>query len=128
MVLLDTCTLLWLTGDQAKLSDVAREAILANAGGVCVSAISAWEITLKVSAGKLLIPLPPQEWYPAVLQHHGLLEIPVSGAIAIASALLPRIHTDPADRLLIATAIQEQIPLLTPDGHISAYGQVRVVW
>lgn len=83
---------------------------------------------MKSSLGKLRLPSPADQWYAEVLEHHGLEEIPVSGSIAIASARLPRLHTDPADRLLVATAIEEGLALITPDWHISQYDRVRVLW
>jgi len=115
-------------GRPTQLSDAAREAISASAGAIFVSAISAWEVAIKTSSGKLGLPKPPERWYPEALEHHGLEEIPVSGAIAIASASLPRLHNDPADRLLIATALEKGLALITPDRRISQYPNVRTVW
>lgn len=128
MVLLDTCTMLWLVGQPGQLSDPARQAISASAGAVFVSAISAWEIALKHRSDKLGLPMSPEEWYAGAMEHHGLSEIPISGRIAIVSACLPRLHSDPADRLLVATALERGVPLITPDRHISQYPDVRVVW
>ena len=128
MVLLDTCTLLWLAGDPSRLSVAARNLIADNAGAVFVSPISAWEIAIKSGAGKLSLPKPAATWYAEVLQHHGLQEIPISGSIATASATLPRLHNDPADRFLIATALEKGLSLITPDHHIAEYPLVRVVW
>src|SRR4051794_3135270 len=113
-VLLDTCTLLWLVSQPAQLSEPAREAISASAGAIFVSAISAWEIAIKSASGKLGLPKAAGQWYAEVLEHHGLDEIPISGSIAITSASLPRLHNDPADRLLIATAREQGLVLVTP--------------
>lgn len=128
MVLLDTCALIWLVGDPTRFSRSAHLAISNAAGAVFVSAISAWEIATKSSLGKLELPKPADRWYAEVLEHHGLEEIPISGAIAIASTSLPRLHNDPADRLLIATAIEHGLTLVTPDKHISQYTQVQTIW
>ncbi len=127
-ILLDTCTLLWLVSAPAHLSESARRAISAGAGSVFVSAISAWEIGIKSGSGKLLLPQPAPTWFAGVLQHHGLEEVPVNGSTAIASTLLPRLHNDPADRLIIATALEMDLTLVTPDKHIAQYPMARVLW
>jgi len=128
MVLLDTCTLLWLAGDPASLSERARAAITAEAGGLGVSAISAFEIAVKHRRGKLELPLPPDAWYAEAVSSFGLREIPVDGRCALTAAALPPIHNDPCDRFIIATAAIHGLPILTPDKTIARYDAVRTVW
>jgi PIN domain nuclease of toxin-antitoxin system len=127
-MLLDTCTLIWLSGNRKELSLVARQLIAANAGSLYISAISAWEIAVKSSTGKLVLPTPVDDWYHDVLIHHGIEEIPVTGKHGIASAELPRLHSDPADRIIIATALAEGLTLLTPDPTIRQYPNVKLAW
>lgn len=127
MILLDTCTLLWLVGDQDKLSAAAIRAIRNNAGKIFVSAITAFEIGVKWKKGLLRLSLPPSEWFAMALASHGLTEIPVTSGIAIRAILLPDHHNDPADRILIATAIANDMTLLTPDKHIRAY-PAQALW
>ncbi len=127
-MLLDTCTLIWLTSDQDRLSPVAREAIDVNRENLFVCAVSAFELALKHTIGKLDLGLPPLEWYEAVLSHHGLVEIPIDGTCASLAGRLPLIHRDPCDRFLIAAAQVHNLPILTPDPWISRYPDVRVVW
>lgn len=128
MVLLDTCTLLWLAAGSDRLSAPARTRIAGSAGGLFVSAISAFEVGVKSAKGALTLPLPAGEWYEAVLDHHGLAEIPVTGRIAAAATALPRLHADPCDRILVATAIESGLTVLTPDPLVAAYPEVRTEW
>jgi PIN domain nuclease of toxin-antitoxin system len=126
VLLLDTCALIWLAITPGQLSPVARVRI--DEEPLFVSAISAWEIGLKVSIGKLTLPDPPEVWYPAVLAHHGVRELPLTGRLSLAATALPRLHNDPADRFIIATAAHDGLAIVTPDYHIRQYPQATVVW
>jgi PIN domain nuclease of toxin-antitoxin system len=128
MILLDTCALLWLAANQKKLSPKAKQTIAEHAGSLFVSAITAFEIATKHRRGTLALSLPPREWYAATLDFHGIRELPVTGEIAIASAQLPRLHNDPCDRIIIATAAMNGMQVLTPDRLISQYRQGGTVW
>ena len=128
MLLLDTCTLLWVAADQSKLSETARSCIGDHAGQLWVSAISAFEIGTRHRKGHLELPVPPADWYGRALANHGVRECPVTGAIAATSTTLPTIHLDPADRIIIATAQFNDLTIVTPDSHIAAYPNTRVVW
>jgi|SRR6185295_863851 len=131
MILLDTCALLWLAVDQSKLSSIAKRALEANAGTLFVSAISAFEIGTKLRRGALALParsaLGPREWYDEALAFHGLRELAVTGSIALDSTLLPAHHRDPCDRIIVATAREQVLPVVTPDPLIAAY-EVQIVW
>lgn len=128
MVLLDTCTLLWVASTPDKLSPTARQTIRSSAGSIYVSAISSFEIALKHRRGALTLPLPPEEWLAEVVKLHGFTEAPISSRIAARSALLPLHHNDPADRILVATAKELGAPIVTPDALIKAYSGIRVIW
>jgi len=128
VTLLDTCVLLWLAAAPTKLSAAARKRLSQQRGRLFVSAISAFEIGVKHSRGKLELPLPPDEWYAQALEFHGLREIPVNGPIALRSTALPRLHADPCDRMIVATAQLQGMTLLTPDPLIQAYPDIEVVW
>lgn len=127
-LLLDTCALLWLTSDLEALSPKAVEAIKKNPGGLCVSAISAFEIAIKVKKGHIKLPQTPSKWFARALAHHGLTEVPVSAQIAAASVALPSHHSDPCDRIIVATAAHLKSAILTPDKLIREYKSVRVIW
>lgn len=128
MILLDTCTLLWLATDQAALSNVARAEILKSAGSIYVSSISAFEIAIKAKKGKLILPKPPLEWFKLALSLHGLSEIHINADILGRSVSLPEHHHDPVDRILIATAQLNALTLITPDQHIAQYEALRLAW
>ena len=128
MLVLDTCASLWLVSAQKKLSMKAKKAIEQHAGSLYGSAISAFEIAIKSRSGKLLLPIPIAEWFEEALRFHGIYEIPITSAIAISSVQLPPLHNDPCDRLIIATAMQNSMAIITCDRLISQYHQAEVIW
>ena len=128
MTLLDTCVLLWLAADPSALSSSAADLLRTGGGGLFVSAISGFEIGQKAAAGKLTLARPIDHWFPAMLERHGLVEIPINGIVAARATLLPAIHRDPFDRLLIATAQHHRLTLLTPDPTIGRYPNLMTAW
>jgi len=124
-MLLDTCALLWLAEGSKELSVAARRQIEGSAV-VYVSAISAFEIGLKHRAGKLLLPVPPREWFRRIIEHHGLAVLSLDGDVCIAATELPPIHRDPCDRFIIATAKLRRLAVVTADPRFREYG-VEVV-
>ena len=125
-MVLDTCALLWLAEGSPRLSKVARGR-LAEAALVYVSAITAFEIGLKHRSGKLVLPVPPHEWFASVVEHHALATEPLGWDVCAAASQLPPIHKDPCDRFIIATARKLGVPVVTPDPTFKAYG-IEVVW
>lgn len=128
MILLDTCTLLWLAMDRASLSPRAEQALDAPGSIVFVSVVSAFEIGQKHAKGKLELPMPPQDWVERALVSHRLRILPLDLPSATGAAALPLIHNDPFDRLLIATACHHKLTLLTPDPKIHAYPDTQTLW
>ena len=128
MLLLDTCTLLWLTSDQAKLSLAARQALSARAGQLYVSSVSGFEIAQKAAKGKLVLPRPPADWMALALRLHGLKSLALDMESAMAAGALPALHADPFDRLLIASAQAHRLILLTPDPLIRQYPTLTTIW
>lgn len=128
MLLLDTCALIWYTLDCEKLSPVAAAACREIAGkGAFVSAISIWEIGLKIKNGKIDIGTTIEDY---VKRLHGLgsIEIiPVDERIWMANLALAWEHRDPADRTIVATAMLKNLPLVTSDEVISGY-YANVIW
>lgn len=124
-MLLDTCALLWLAQGGGKLSRAALRRIEC-APVVYVSAISAFEISLKQRHGKLVLPASPGDWFRMTLAHHGLHVLPIDLGIALRAAELPLIHRDPCDRFVVATAETMGLPVVTADPYIARYG-VEVV-
>ena len=127
MIILDTCVLLWLAGDQKKLSAVAKKNIEHNAGALFISSISAFEIAVKYRSHKLSLPLPVMQWLTEVTGFHGIKEIDVTSAIAVCAAELPLLHKDPCDRIIIATAQLHDMTIITCDELIAQY-KISAVW
>ena len=116
-LLLDTHILLWWLAESPKISKTAR-ARIADAEIVYVSAASAWEMAIKTAVGKLKAPDDLEEQ----LQRHNLEQLPVSVSHALAVAKLPRHHSDPFDRMLVAQASFESLTLVTADPQLAVYG------
>lgn len=131
MILLDTHALIWWRDDSGKLSKNALAAIDKEAknGTVSISAFSFWEIALLVEHHRLTLPSDLQTWMAAVEAINGMKFIPVDHQIAVASVQLPvGLHKDPADRILVATAMLLNIPIVTADQKMHAYPHVRTIW
>jgi len=120
-MILDTCALLWLASGDKKLSRSARKQIN-EAPAVYVSAISGFEIAIKVAKGKLTLPGPPLQWFESVVEHHGLALRPLELNVCVAAAQLPPIHDDPCDRFIIAAAKMSELAVVTADERFEKYG------
>jgi PIN domain nuclease of toxin-antitoxin system len=128
MFLLDTCTLIWLVEDLSALGKNAKSTISENPDELYISAISALEITLLAAKKRIILPLAPFKWYSDAIRLHGIKELPVTGEIASCSGILPQIHKDPCDRIIIATAMLNRMKVLTADAVFREYGRVTVIW
>ena len=116
-ILLDTHLLLWAVSEPRKLPAEARRRI--DEAEVFVSAASIWEVSIKAAIGKLAAD-PAQ--LLAEIEPAGFQLLPVTGQHAAAVALLPALHHDPFDRLLVAQAKTEPLLLLTNDSALPVYG------
>ena len=107
LILLDTHTLLWLLFDDTRLGSHTRQVIDRGweAGVAAVSAITFWEVGMRIRKGHLNLRADLKAWRRELL-NQGLIEIPVDGVIAARAGLLPDMHGDPADRLIVATALE----------------------
>ena len=124
--LLDTCAFLWLA-QQPKLLSSEVTAVLNDAGAeLFVSDVSIWEITLKHSAGKLPLPDAPKIWIPRKFVYHKLHALPLTREVIFRSGELPRVHSDPFDRLLAAQAMEAGLTILSPDTPLSLLGASRI--
>jgi PIN domain nuclease of toxin-antitoxin system len=124
--LLDTHVAIWfLTGD-TLLSQTADQIISEGVNRIYVSVISAWELAIKISIGKLRFPGNAAGFIQAV-QDNDITIIPIMPSHLTALESLPLIHRDPFDRLLIATALDEQISLISADKNIAQY-DVPLIW
>jgi PIN domain nuclease of toxin-antitoxin system len=89
---------------------------------VLVSVVTAWEIAIKQSLGKLELPKPAEQWLPEVLRRTGFDLAEVSLAAALRVRALPWHHRDPFDRLLVAQAVEDGYTIVTRDSLLEAYG------
>lgn len=127
-LLLDTCAILWLAVDPARLSSAARQAISENRSELLASAMSAFEIGLKHRKGRPDLGMEPEIWWNRAVVHHSLKVIPVSDAIALESTALPPLHADPCDRMIVAAAREITAAIVTSDALIRQYPGVAIVW
>jgi PIN domain nuclease of toxin-antitoxin system len=125
--LLDTHALLWWLSDDPALSRPARKFISETKNSAIVSAASAWEIATKVRLGKLPSSADLAADFVGYLEREGFELLPISHDHAIRAGLLPGPHKDPFDRMLIAQAQAESMPVVSNDVVFDAYG-VRRIW
>ena len=118
MILLDTHVIVWMLFEDRRLGRRTRRLIDAgwSAGDVAVSTMSYWEVGMRTQKGQLNFPLELDVWRREMLEQ-GLVEIPVHGGIAIRAGLLQDMHGDPADRIIVATALEGH-QLVTADPRI----------
>ena len=121
-ILLDTHIFYWLFYDQRKLPSAART-ILDDADAVFVSAVSLWEIAIKVRVGKLKADIPE---LLGSLEAAKLLELTVLARHTPIVSVLPLHHADPFDRLLIAQAMSEPLHLITTDPLLKQYSELVI--
>ncbi|MBZ0149353.1 MAG: type II toxin-antitoxin system VapC family toxin [Pseudorhodoplanes sp.] len=124
-LLLDTCAAIWIANGQAIEQQARLEMTEAIRSGstVYVSAITAWEIGLLVSRGRLNLLLRPDIWFERLLQAPGVQLAELSYSVLIASSFLPgKPPRDPADRMIAATARECGYRLMTRDRPLLDYG------
>lgn len=126
-ILLDTHIWLWMVAARKRLSDRMLAAIEEPTNELFLSAASAWEIAIKHSTGRLSLPESPASYVPKRMADTGVSALVVEHVHALAVAGLPRHHDDPFDRLLIAQAIVERLPVLTVDRQFAAYAIELIV-
>ena len=124
-LLLDTNALLWALAGDGRLGQAA-ETIADRRNRVYVSAASAWEIAIKAGLGKLRVPPNVATWLPTELAAAHFTPLPIGIIHAVHVESLPRHHSDPFDRLLIAQALQEKLMIVTGDPQFESY-DVRLI-
>ena len=131
MIVLDTHVWLWWLHDPARLSPAADKLIQQEqvSGTLVISAISVWEVAVKVQSGKLSIRMDINRWYDLARSYPATVIEPLSPLDAIASTLLPGdFHKDPADRIIISLARRLAVQLVTCDRKILDYQHVMTIW
>ena len=125
-LLLDTHIALWLDSGDQRLSCATRSLIDGcwhTGGTIYLSAVTAWEMALLVDSGRISLDAPIEAWTERFLDRPGIAAAPLGlGAACRAYQFVELTHRDPADRLLIATAIELGCPLVTYDERIERFG------
>lgn len=124
--LLDTHVILWMAENSPMLSDAAKQAILDKHSLKFVSIVSAWEVAIKLTTGKLRLEGGLEEFFH-IIDENGLQVLGVERAYLQKIQTLPFFHKDPFDRLLIATAIIENMTFISVDENVPKY-EVSWLW
>jgi len=131
VIVLDTHAWVWFVNDPRQLSAPAREAteMALAARSVYISSISTWEVAMLAASGRLKLTIDVRDWIAKCEALPFFNFVPVDNAIFIRSIFLPGpLHADPADRIIIATALTRQIPIVTKDRKIRNYATVQSIW
>ena len=120
--LLDTHVFLWWLADDPRLSPACRDQLATSTDPVLISAVSIWEMAIKVSIGKLTMRKKDLARLADLVPLCGFSELPVTARHAARVKDLPYHHTDPFDRLLVAQAQMEKLTVVTADHTLAAYG------
>ncbi|MBI4064802.1 type II toxin-antitoxin system VapC family toxin [Candidatus Gottesmanbacteria bacterium] len=131
MILLDTHVLLWWLENDKHLSLRARSVIEQErkSGEIAVSSISVWEICMLIKGGRLNLARDIETWINDLEAVPFLQITPVNHQMMQSAVFLPEpFHKDPADRIIVATALRLGVPLVTGDAKIRGYRHVRTVW
>lgn len=120
-LLLDTHIFLWFLIGDAQLHPPWRECIRDPDNEIYLSVVSLWEAVIKHSLGKMHFPQPPGVYLPTQRVRHRIASLPLDEASVSHLAVLPSIHRDPFDRMLICQAIEHQLTLVTVDEIFRSY-------
>ena len=130
MILVDTHVVVWLAGDQSRLSKNARAAIdhaRRNGGGLAISDITLWELATAAGKGRIRLDVSLESFLAEVEARFTVL--PISGRVCVCALALPAAYPkDPADRIIAATALVEGLSLLTADRTIRRSRALRTIW
>ena len=131
MIVLDTHVWIWWLSDPEKLPTRARNTVMEAAGdqAIYISAISSWEVALLASRKRLTFSMDAQDWITKSEALPFLHFVPVDNAISVRAVRLEDpFHKDPADRIIVATAITMGAPVVSSDAKIQKYPHVKSIW
>ncbi len=130
MILVDTHVVVWLAGDQSRLSKNARAGIdeaRKEKGGLAISSITLWELATLAGRGRIRLDVSIESFLSEVEARFTVL--PITGRACVRTLTLPAAYPkDPADRIIAATALVEGLSLLTADREIRRARAVRTIW
>ena len=125
-LLIDSHALIWYVDQHQQLSLASHAAISDPSNDLLLSAGSIWEIAIKVGLGKLVLTEPYLLWMSQALDDLGITILPITVEYADVQASLPKHHSDPFDRLIVAQAIVEKVSIVSADARMDAYGVTRL--
>lgn len=125
-MLLDTHAFLWFLLDDPKLSTMARNAIIDPDNDIAISPATYWEIAIKISLNKYTLPEPYEEFIEREIVTNQFDILPIVPRHTAVLTTLPFYHRDPFDRLIIAQAMVEQIPVISGDAAFVTYPVTRI--
>lgn len=131
MILVDSHVWVWWAGDPGRVSPKARRALdkAMAANAIYVSSISVWEISMLAERGRLTLSMDVADWISRAEAMPFFRFVPVDNTIAHRSVRLPGVlHQDPADRIIVATALTLGMPLVTKDQKLRGYPHLPTVW
>ena len=126
-ILLDTHTVLWMVNAHENLSPTAKTLLLNDEHKLFISTASLWEMAIKVSLGKLSALEGGMGAFLSKMEHMPIEVLPITVAHITIVESLPFIHRDPFDRLIVATALADDMTIMTVDSNIPKYS-VSCVW
>jgi len=125
-LLLDTHALIWAVDQPSQLGPAAVLALQDSSNDLLLRVGTIWEIAIKVGLKKLALSLPYRQWMGQAMADLGVSALPITVEIADVQAGLPSHHKDPFDRLLVAQAQVENVPLVSVDSIFDQYGITRL--
>ena len=125
--LLDTHAFLWFVSEDSKLSSKARSIIKNSNNEVYFSAVSAWELSIKIRLGRLTIEEDLEPFIIKQLAENNFSTLSITIFHSIYTSKLPDIHKDPFDRMIVAQAQVEDLSIISKDKNIKKY-KVPVIW
>ncbi len=125
-LLLDTHAFLWFILNDSQLGPTARTAIIDPNNDVEISPATYWEIAIKIRTGKYVLPGPYEAFLAGQIRANSFKILPVEIRHTSLLTALPFHHRDPFDRLLVAQALVEAIPIVSADAALDAYGVNRL--
>jgi PIN domain nuclease of toxin-antitoxin system len=127
VIVIDTHAWIWWAADRRRLSKRAKSAI-SSADLLGVSAISCWEVAMLVHHGRLRFDRELNRWFEAATSLPRISLLPLTPSVATGAYRLPGFHGDPADRMIVASALAWGWPLVTKDRSIRDWDGVQTIW
>jgi PIN domain nuclease of toxin-antitoxin system len=125
-LLIDSHALIWYVDQHQQLSAASHAAMSDPFNELLLSAGTIWEIAIKIGLGKLVLTQPYLLWMSQAQSDLGITVLPITLEYADAQASLPKHHSDPFDRLIVAQALIEEVSIISADAKLDAYGITRL--